>query len=121
MCPEESMDMQSLLAQAAAMQEQMTAAQDQLASSRVEGSSGGGLVTATVDGIGELVALSIDPQVCDRDDTETLADLVVAAVHDAASNAARAVTDQLGSIVGGLEANGADLGGPAGFITPPSD
>ncbi len=115
-------DMQALLAQAAAMQEQLMAAQDELASARYDGSSGGGLVTATVDGAGELHALSIDPSTCDPDDTETLADLVVAAVHDAASNAARAAAEQMGSIAGGLDVGtgGADpeLGGPAGFSGP---
>jgi len=121
MFPEGSMDMQSLLAQAAVMQEQMAAAQEQLASARADGSSGGGLVTATVDGTGGLVALRIDPKVFDRDDTETLEDLVVAAVHDAASNAARAATERLGSIVGPLEGEGSELGGLAGFLPPPRD
>ena len=111
-------DMQALLAQAAAMQEQLMAAQDQLASARFDGTSGGGLVTATVDGAGELLALSIDPATCDPDDTETLADLVVAAVHDAASNAARAAAEQMGSIAGGQDVGpggaGPELGGPAG-------
>ncbi len=127
MFPEGTPDMQSMLAQAAAMQEQMMAAQEQLASTRVDGSSGGGLVTATVDGTGELLALSIDPEACDPDDTETLADLVVAAVHDAASNAARATAEQLGGIAGGLEDGrddgrddgGPELGGPAGFSGTP--
>jgi DNA-binding YbaB/EbfC family protein len=123
MFPEATPDMQSMLAQAAAMQEQLMAAQEQLASTRVQGSSGGGLVTATVNGTGELLALSIDPEACDPDDTETLADLVVAAVHDAASNAARAAAEQLGGIAGGLDDGrddgGHELGGPAGFSGTP--
>jgi len=123
MFPEGTPDMQSMLAQAAAMQEQLMAVQEQLASTRVQGSSGGGLVTATVNGTGELLALSIDPEACDPDDTETLADLVVAAVHDAASNAARAAAEQMGGIAGGLDDGrddgGHELGGPAGFSGTP--
>ena len=76
-------NMQALLKQAQQMQQQMMAAQEELAQTEVQGSSGGGLVTATVTGTGELVALVIDPKAVDPDDSETLADLVVAAVRDA--------------------------------------
>lgn len=116
MFPEGSPDMQSLLAQAAAMQEQLLATQEALADARVDGTSGGGLVTATVSGNGELVALAIDPSACDPGDTETLADLVVAAVHAAATNASELAADQLGDMAAGLGGGVPDLGtaGPAG-------
>lgn len=77
------LDMSSLLAQAQAVQAQMSQAQDQLAHSTFEGTAGGGLVTATVTGMGELTALRISPEAVDPEDTETLADLVVAAFQDA--------------------------------------
>ncbi len=103
MCPEDSApSMQSLLQQAAVMQQQIVAAQQELAEARVNGSAGGGAVTATVSGAGELVALQIEPSVCDRDDTETLADLVVAAVRDATTNAHELAASQLGEATGGL-------------------
>lgn len=76
-------DLQDLLSQAQAMQEQLEAAQAELAQKTVTGSAGGNLVIATVSGTGELVGLQIDASVCDPSDTETLADLVVAAVRDA--------------------------------------
>lgn len=83
----EGMDMSGLLAQAQAMQAQLQQAQQELASSTFTGSAGGGLVEATVRGTGELVGLTIKPEACDPEDTESLADLVIAAVRDAASQA----------------------------------
>ena len=80
-------DMNGLLAQAQAVQAQLTQAQEELASTTFEGSSGGGLVTAEVSGAGELQSLSIKPEAVDPEDTETLSDLVVAAVRDAAGKA----------------------------------
>lgn len=79
----ENFNINDILAQAQAMQAQMAAAQDKLNEAVVTGTSGGGLVTATVKGTGELVGLVIKPEACDPDDTETLADLIVAAVRDA--------------------------------------
>ncbi len=83
----ENFNLNDLLAQAQAMQAQMASAQDKLASAEVTGTSGGGLVTATVSGTGELTKLVIKPEAVDPDDTETLADLVVAAVRDASTKA----------------------------------
>lgn len=76
-------DLQGLLSQAQAMQDQLEAAQAELAGRTVTGSAGGDLVEATVTGTGELVGLVIKPEACDPTDTETLADLILAAVRDA--------------------------------------
>ncbi len=78
-----SIDLQGLLSQAQAMQDQLEQAQAELAQRTVTGTSGGDLVEATVTGTGELVGLVIKPEACDPADTETLADLIVAAVRDA--------------------------------------
>lgn len=101
--------MQAILQQAQKMQEQLISAQQQLADAEVEGSSGGGLVKATVSGSGELKALVIDPKAVDPDDVETLADLVVAAVRDAGSNAQKLAEQTMGPLAGGL---GGGLGLP---------
>lgn len=85
-----NVDMNGLLAQAQAMQAQLAQAQQQLESTIFDGSAGGGLVKAVVTGTGELTGLTIDPQTVDPDDTDTLADLVIAAVHDASGKAAAA-------------------------------
>ena len=79
----EGLDMNGLLAQAQVMQAQIQAAQDELAASSFKGTAGGGLVEATMDGGGVLTALVIKPEAVDPDDTEALADLIVAAVRDA--------------------------------------
>jgi len=114
MFPEEGMpDLNSLLSQAAAMQQQLMAAQEDLANRRVDGSSGGGLVKATVTGTGELVDLTIDPSACDPEDTETLADLVVAAVRDASTRAQQEAAEEVGQLTGGLGGL-PGLGGPSG-------
>lgn len=76
-------DLQGLMAQAQAMQNQLEQAQAELAAKTVTGTAGGDLVEATLTGTGELVGLVIKPEACDPDDTETLADLIIAAVRDA--------------------------------------
>lgn len=104
--------MQSLLQQAARMQEQLVSAQEELAEARVEGTSGGGAVTATVSGTGELLALSIDPSVIDPAEADDLADLIVAAVRDASGNAERLAADQMSDLTGGF----GDAGQPPGQL-----
>ena len=101
-------DMNALLQQAQQMQQQLMEAQQRLAETEVEGSAGGGLVTAKVTGTGDLVSLEILPEACDPDDTETLADLVVAAVQNATQSAHEMAAQQLGPLAGGL---GGDLPG----------
>jgi nucleoid-associated protein EbfC len=95
-------DMAALMAQATQMQQQLLAAQDQLAHTEVTGTSGGGLVTATVTGSGELTGLVIDPTAIDPGDPEGLADLVVAAVRDANRVAAELQQQTMGPLAGGL-------------------
>jgi len=103
-------DMGALLAQAQQMQEQMAAAQRELAERSVTGSAGGGLVEATVSGLGEIKGLRISPEAVDPEDTETLADLIVAAIHDANANADALQQEKLGP----LAQLGQGFGGPGG-------
>jgi nucleoid-associated protein EbfC len=84
----ENFNINDLMAQAAAMQSQLQDAQDKLATTELTGTAGGGLVSATIKGTGELVGLVIKPEACDPEDTETLADLIIAAVRDANAKAA---------------------------------
>ncbi|GAA2429759.1 YbaB/EbfC family nucleoid-associated protein [Streptomyces macrosporus] len=95
-------NMQQLLQQAQKMQQDLAAAQQELAEAVVEGSAGGGLVKATVSGAGELQGLVIDPKAVDPEDTETLADLVLAAVRDANGAAQRLQQQKLGPLAQGL-------------------
>jgi DNA-binding YbaB/EbfC family protein len=95
-------NMQQLMKQAQKMQEQLMAAQAELADAQVEGSAGGGMVKATVTGSGDLVSLAIDPSVVDPEDVETLTDLVVAAVRDASRAAQEMTAEKMGPLAGGL-------------------
>ncbi|GII24940.1 YbaB/EbfC family nucleoid-associated protein [Planosporangium mesophilum] len=95
-------NLQQLMKQAQKMQQQMAEAQAQLAETELTGTAGGGLVTVTVTGTGEVTSIKIDPKAVDPDDVETLEDLVVAALHNAAEQA-RALTEQkMGPLAGGL-------------------
>ncbi len=95
-------NMAQLMKQAQKMQQQLVAAQEELAQTEVTGTAGGGLVTATVTGGGELVSLQIDPEAVDPDDVETLADLVVAAVRAATRAASEMQAEKMGPLAGGL-------------------
>nr|WP_206325221.1 MULTISPECIES: YbaB/EbfC family nucleoid-associated protein [unclassified Streptomyces] len=94
--------MQQIFQQAQKMQQDLARAQQELAATEVEGQAGGGLVKATVTGSGELRALVIDPKAVDPEDTETLADLVVAAVKAANDNAQQLQQTKLGPLAQGL-------------------
>jgi DNA-binding YbaB/EbfC family protein len=95
-------DMQQLMKQAQKMQQQLAAAQEQLAQAEVTGTAGGGMVTATMTGSGELTAIAISPQAVDPDDVETLQDLVVAAVRDANRAAGELTQTTMGPLTGGM-------------------
>lgn len=94
--------MSALLAQAQQMQQQLMAAQQQLASSEVQGQAGGGLVTVTMKGSGEVVAVAIDPKVVDPEDIDTLQDLIVGALADAATRVTAMAQQRLGPLAGGM-------------------
>ena len=103
------MDLNKLMQQAAQMQEQLMAAQTDLAGQEFEGTAGGGVVTAVMTGDGKLQSIKLDPSVIDPSDPEMLGDLVVAAVNQAAKAIADASEAQMGDVTGGL-----DLGGLLG-------
>ncbi|WP_322759219.1 YbaB/EbfC family nucleoid-associated protein [Frankia sp. Cr2] len=107
-------DIGQILMQAQRMQAELLNAQQELADSRVDGTAGGGLVKATVTGGGELVDLIISPAAVDPADTETLADLVLAAVRDAAGNARGLAAERMGQVTGGLGDALGGLGVPGG-------
>jgi DNA-binding YbaB/EbfC family protein len=94
--------MSALLAQAQQMQQQLMEAQEQLAAAEVHGQAGGGLVQVTMKGSGEVVAVSIDRRVVDPDDVDTLQDLVVGALADAAKQVTILAQSRLGPLAGGL-------------------
>jgi nucleoid-associated protein EbfC len=107
---EPQIDMQQLFAAAQQMQEQLMSAQRALADAEVTGTAGGGLVTATVNGQGELLDLSIEAGAVDPADPEetarTIADLVLAAVRDAYRAAEDLQQQQMGPFAAAVTGGG---------------
>src|ERR1700722_14811716 len=102
--PGGQLDMQQLLAAAAEMQSQLMNAQQELADATVEGTAGGGLVRAVVSGQGALLDLTIPPEAIDPadpvDTAQTIADLVLAAIRDAARGASELQQEAMGPLAG---------------------
>ncbi len=95
----------NILKQAQQMQERMQKVQEELLDKRVEGSAGGGMVTATANGKGDLVQIKIDREVVDPEDIEMLEDLVVAAANQAAKKARELGEEEMSKIAGGMMPN----------------
>jgi nucleoid-associated protein EbfC len=108
--PGGQLNMQQLLQAAAAMQSQLMSAQQELADAEIEGSAGGGLVTVTVNGQGELVDVTIAPAAIDAGDpaetAQTLADLVLAAYRDACQEADDLQQETMAPFAAGLGSGG---------------
>lgn len=88
------------------MQSDMARVEVELQALRLQGSAGGGAVTAVVSGKQDLISVTIDPGVVDPTDVEMLQDLVVAAVGDALAQARRTAEEKLGRVTGGLRIPG---------------
>jgi nucleoid-associated protein EbfC len=117
--PQGQLNMQQLLQAAAAMQSQLMSAQQELADAEVQGTAGGGLVTVTVNGQGELVDLTIAPAAIDAGDPEdtaqTLADLVLAAYRDACSEVDDLQQETMAPLAAGFGGAGEGMGGLPGL------
>jgi len=91
-----------MLKQIQKMQQQMQETQDQLALEVVEGTAGGGVVTARVKGDGTVDSISIDPDAVDPDDAEMLGDLVTAAVNEGLRKAKDLAAERMNDVTQGL-------------------
>lgn len=98
----ETPDIQKLLSQAQTMQSDMAKLQEQLASRRVEGSAGGGMVTAIVTGALKVEEIQIEEALADSKDLAMLQDLVTAAVNAGLVNAQRMVQEEIQKSSGGM-------------------
>ncbi len=101
--------MGNLLKQAQKMQKEIERIQNELADMKIEGTSGGGMVTALASGQQELLEIKIDPEVVDPDDVEMLEDLVLAAVNQALETAKATAEEEMAKATGGM---GGGLGIP---------
>lgn len=99
-------NMGNLMKQAKKLQAELERKQEEIAKIKVEASSGGGMVTATVNGRGELLNLAVEKEVVDPNDVDMLADLVIAAVQEAQKNAHDRSQELLGPLAQGLNLPG---------------
>jgi DNA-binding YbaB/EbfC family protein len=100
------MDMSKMLEQVQQLQAQMQKAQEELKNETVEATAGGGMVTVTATGGGEIKSIKIDPKAIDPDDPEMLEDMVVAAVNEALRASQGLIESKLGPALGGLHGLG---------------
>lgn len=98
--------MNELVRQAQIMQKKMAKLQEDLQERTVEGSAGGGMVTAVVSGANELKSLTIDKAAVDPSDVEMLQDLILAAVNDGVKKAKAMMEAEMGQITGGIKVPG---------------
>ena len=99
-------NMQQMMKQARKMQEQLAAAQENIAQSTVDASAGGGMVKVTVNGEMQITSLKIDPEALDPEDVEMLEDMITAAVNEALRGVGDLANRQMGAITGGLNIPG---------------
>ncbi len=98
--------MNQMMKQVKKMQEQMMKAQEELANKTVEGTAGGGVVTAVANGQKKLISVNIKPEAVDPDDVEMLQDLVLTAVNDALNQADELANQDMGKYTGGMNIPG---------------
>ncbi len=100
-----------MMKQSQEMQAKMAELQEQLARTEVTGAAGGGMVQVTLNGKGEMRAVTIDPALADPNEVEVLEDLIVAATNDAKAKAEAKVAEKMRELTGGLSL-------PPGFSLP---
>ncbi|MFQ5498456.1 MAG: YbaB/EbfC family nucleoid-associated protein [Candidatus Zixiibacteriota bacterium] len=99
----------NMMKQVQQMQAKMEQLQQELEQKQVEGSAGGGMVKVVANGKHEIISITIDPEVVDKNDVDMLQDLVVAAVNQAQQKAQELQAEQMSSITGGLNIPGLNL------------
>jgi DNA-binding YbaB/EbfC family protein len=97
------MNPKQLMKQVQQMQAQM---QQRMGELRAEGSAGGGMVKATMNGHKELLSITIDKEAVDPEDVDMLQDLVVAAINEASRKVDEEMQGQLGAMTGGMNIPG---------------
>jgi DNA-binding YbaB/EbfC family protein len=98
-----------MMKQVQKMQAKMEELQAELESATVEGTAGGGMVKVVANGKGEVVSVTIDPEVVDPEDVEMLQDLIVAAINQAKEKSSELQSEQMSKITGGINIPGLNL------------
>lgn len=100
------MNMGDLMKQAQQFQEKMVTVQNELANKQVTGTAGAGMVTATLNGKGELLNIAIEQTIVQPENTQMMQDLIVAAVNDGLTKAKDLGKAEMGRLTGGLNIPG---------------
>lgn len=100
------MNQASMMKQAQKMQQQMLQMQEEMERKTYSATSGGGMVTAEVNGKHELLSLNIKEEAVDPDDVEMLQDMIIAAVNEAFRAADTDASSNMSKLTGGLNLNG---------------
>lgn len=100
------MDMASIMKQAQEMQSQMKKIQQDLGQKQIDGTAGGGMVTVTVNGNGDVLDVDIEKELISPNEQEMLQDLIVAATNDALRKAKELSTQEMGHLTGGMKIPG---------------
>ena len=95
-------NLQQLMQMGQQLQARIHKLQESLDSQKISATSGGGMVTATVDGKGQLRKISVDPTCVDPQDVEMLEDLILAAVSQAQAKAREIYEEEMRKATGGL-------------------
>lgn len=96
------MNIQKMMKEAQKMQEKIGTMQAELETKETTGSSGGGMVTATLNGKGMAVKLEVDASLVDKEEKDVLEDLIVAAFNDAKAKVDDAYQEEMGKVAGGM-------------------
>jgi DNA-binding YbaB/EbfC family protein len=91
-----------MMKQAQKLQAKMAELQEEMANKTVEATAGGGMVTVVVNGKQEIVSISIDPDVVDRQEIEMLQDLIIAAVNEGIRRAQQLWSEEMKKLTGGM-------------------
>mgnify|MGYP001555615048 CR=1 FL=1 len=100
------MDLNSLMQQAKDMQEKMAKIQEDLAAKRITGTAGGGMVSVTATGKGEILSVVVEDELFSSGDKEMLQDLIAAATNDAIRKARDLGKQEMSGLAGGLQIPG---------------
>ena len=95
-------DMNSLMRQAQKMQEDMAEKQAELEEREYDISAGGGVVNVKINGKKEILSISLEPEIIDPDDKETLEDILVAAINEAIKRVEDTNSEEMSKITGSL-------------------
>jgi len=100
------MDLNAIMQQAREMQEKMAKIQEGLAAKTILGSAGGGMVSVTATGKGDILSISIEEELITPAEKEMLQDLIAAAINDAIRKSRELTKQEMGSLTGGMQIPG---------------